>query len=317
MPDVVRPTTIMVPVYGDLPSLKDCLDSLIEHVDTGKHKVMLVNDCGPDADEIESYLKKTIEDIKGFSYFRNPENLGFVGACNRAVMKLDDTGNDILLLNSDTIVTEGFLEEMSAVLYAKQKNAVVSPRTNNATIATVPLSAARHKDVKAQKSYEIFQRIKPFMPRYSEVPVGHGFCMLIKRSVIDEYGLFDAAFGRGYGEEVDFCMRIKQEGYKCILSNRAYVFHLEAKSFTHATKAELLSQNSQIIKQRYPNYSETIQNYIEKALKKETEALNKAGIKPYELESDTLKRLVKRNQSIHRFARKIYKVGKKLMKFRR
>ena len=51
-----HPVTIVVPVYGDWPSLSDCIDSLKKNVDTHLHTVLLVNDCGPEANEIEKNI---------------------------------------------------------------------------------------------------------------------------------------------------------------------------------------------------------------------------------------------------------------------
>ena len=93
-------TTIIVPVYGDWPSLKDCIESLKQYVD-GRNKVILVNDCSPDVEIIEKNIKRAINGHKNFRYYRNKKNLGFVRSCNNAVLKLDKTNNDIMLLNSD------------------------------------------------------------------------------------------------------------------------------------------------------------------------------------------------------------------------
>lgn len=260
--------TIVVPVYADWPSLKDCLDSLKQFVNAS-HNIILVNDCGPEADLMERKIIAAIEGHHNFTYFRNTKNLGFGETCNRAVMELDTTDNDVLLLNSDTKVTEGFLEEMLGVLYASDKIGTVSPRTNNATIATVPLSSMQIKGIEPEKSYKIFQKLQQKLPRYSVVPTAHGFCMLLRRSLIKKYGLFDEVFGKGYGEEVDFCQRIKKHGYLSVLANRAYVYHLEARSFSLATKQRLIAEHSQIINRRYPTYSQAVREYIKEALFRE------------------------------------------------
>ncbi|HVX58776.1 MAG TPA: glycosyltransferase family 2 protein [Candidatus Saccharimonadales bacterium] len=297
-----RAITIVIPVYADWPSLKNCLAALKETVDLSRDKVMLVNDNGPEADEIEKNIEKFITGTKGFSYYRNPKNLGFVGTCNRAVQELDKSGNDVLLLNSDTKPTVGWLDEMRAVLALSSKHGVVSPRSNNATITTVPLSSASQKGIEPEKSYEVFKKISLKLPRFNIVPVGHGFCMLIRREPIDEYGLFDKIFGKGYGEEVDFCQRIRAHGYQSVLANRAYVFHLEARSFTHATKAQLLEKNNEIIWSRYPNYRQDVRDYMSSAVDRESEIERRAGVAS---PASRLKRLVKKNPVAHGVARKI------------
>lgn len=298
----MKRVTIVVPVYGDWPSLAACITSLRKHVDTAQHRVLFINDCGPKVELMERNLKRAIKGTP-FLYFRNKKNLGFVGTCNRAAEELDKTKNDVLLLNSDTQVTEGFVDELVAVLYASDRHGAVSPRSNNATLATVPLSAAAQKGIAMERSYQLFLRLKTKLPRYHEVPVAHGFCMLIRRSLIAKYGLFDTVFGRGYGEEVDFCLRIKKHGFVSVLANRAYVFHLEARSFTGVTKAKLLAKNNKIIWKRYPGYRQAVQDYMDEAQLREARALaSPAGrLNP----APVLKKLVKRNARLYKLARKL------------
>jgi GT2 family glycosyltransferase len=202
---------------------------------------------------------------------------------------LDKTKNDIMLLNSDTKVTEGFLEEMAEVLYAEEKIGAVSPRSNNATLATVPLSAAPDKGIEAKDSFDIFLKLRSKLPRYTEVPTVHGFCMLTRRSLIKELGLFDEIYGRGYGEENDYCMRIRKNGYKSVLANRAYVFHMEARSFTFGKKEELLAINRKILDERYPDYTQLIRNYMKSEVEIENHIESELGIKKYK--HNTLKKI--------------------------
>lgn len=266
--------TIIVPVYGDWPSLKDCIVSLTKHVDTTTHKVIFINDCGPQVELMEKNIKSLISGKKGFRYYKNDKNLGFVGTCNRAVSEVDNSSNDVLLLNSDTKVTAGFIEEMLSLLHSDQMIGTVSPRSNNATICTLPISAIREKGVGPEKAYKLFKRFSKRLPRYSEAPTAHGFCILIKRKLIKKYGLFDTVFGKGYGEEVDFCQRIAQHGYKNIIAHHAFVFHQEARSFSLEAKSKLVENSSKIINNRYPNYKSEVTEYI----KKETEYERSVGL---------------------------------------
>ncbi len=302
--------TIVVPIYGDWPSLKECIESLINYVDLSKHQLLLVNDCGPEVDAIEKSIKSLVSNIANIQYERNPKNLGFVGTCNRAVEVLDKTSNDVLLLNSDTKVTPGFLDELQAVLYESPKNGAVTPRSNNATLATIPLSAAPQKGIAPEDAFAIFLRIRDKLPRSTVVPVAHGFCMLIRRDLIVKYGLFDKAFGKGYGEEVDFCQRIRKDGYRCLLANRAFVFHLEARSFSLETKAKLLETNNKIIWQRYPHYREEVREYMQQATKSETALEKSAGVvKGYGIK-DYVKSMIRKNKHAHRVARRLRRTGK-------
>ena len=190
-----RNVTVVIPVYGDWKSLQVCIFSLQKYLPAG-NSVLLINDCGPEVDFIEKKIINNISDLD-YKYYRNDENLGFIKTCNRAVYELDKTKNDILLLNSDTKVTEGVLEDMIKVLYRSKDIASVSPRSNNATVFSIPFEAATDYNYPPQKSYDIYKKIRDKLPEVYETPTTHGFCMLIKRSVINKYGLFDEIYGKG------------------------------------------------------------------------------------------------------------------------
>lgn len=259
-----HPVTVVVPVYGDLPSLLDCVNSLKQNVDQSVHRVLLVNDDGPEADLIETAVLSAIDGEPGFAYARNEVNLGFVGNCNRAVLERDASDNDILLLNSDTITTPGFIEELSAVLHSDPRHGAVCPRSNNATIASLPYklrdpSVGRTID----RTAAVHQAVKELLPRFSVAPVAMGFCILMRRELIAEYGLFDEVFAPGYGEENDFCLRIGSHGYVSLIAHHALVFHAGGKSFIGARRESLRSSHEGILVERYPHYPAAVRTYLD------------------------------------------------------
>uniref|UniRef100_N2ARY2 Glycosyltransferase 2-like domain-containing protein n=1 Tax=Eubacterium plexicaudatum ASF492 TaxID=1235802 RepID=N2ARY2_9FIRM len=260
----MKNATIIVPVYKDWDSLKICINSLKKNVDA-RHKVLFVNDKGPAWHDMEGKIKKSIAGCPNFSYFVNKQNMGFVKTCNRAVYELDQTGNDILLLNSDTQVTDGFLEEMLEVLYACEKHGVVCPRSNQATILTIPVKNNIGRALEAEASYSVFRQVSPLLPRFSVIPTGVGFAILIKRELVERFGLFDEAYSPGYNEENDFCMRINQYGYSAVMANRAYVYHFESKSFG-AGKYEIDSRNHKMLIEKYPYYDAAVDGYFKHSM---------------------------------------------------
>lgn len=256
--------TVVVPIYGHWESLKSCLDSLIQFAPAEVFDILLVNDCGPEADEIEAKVLKTIRQHAKFRYERNLENLGFVKTCNRAVFELDTTNNDILLLNSDTQITEGALLEMREVLNSAEHHGVVCPRSNDATIASLPflkVSPGTYNTIERTK--EVFNALYKDLPRYYISPVSVGFCFLTKRTLIQNYGLFDEIFGRGYNEENDYCIRINELGFSSLIANHALVFHVGGASFGAEIKSELDAINGKILNERYPYYPHGVAQFIE------------------------------------------------------
>ncbi len=253
---------IIVPVYDDWNSLRQNIAALKKYYTSSDvFEIYYVNDCGPRADLLEGRIKKAVAGIDNFHYSRNKKNLGFVKNCNNAVFKIAKNKNaDILLLNSDAIITQGFAEEMIDVLHSQEDICAVSPRGNNATVWSVPTDGSlAHRP---NKSYSQWLKLKEIIPSKYISPTIHGFCVLIRRNVIDDIGLFDEAYGRGYGEENDFSMRARKAGWKCAIANHAFVFHHGSRSFGVKNMSDLSSKNSKILLKRYPDYSKLVAKYV-------------------------------------------------------
>jgi GT2 family glycosyltransferase len=257
------PVTIVVPIYGDLPTLTSCIESVKHNVDLKRNCVLLINDCGPDADFIEASALAQIEGYGSIRYERNERNLGFVDTCNRAVTELDTTDNDILLLNSDTVTTPGFLKEMSAVLHLSPLHGIICPRSNNAFFASFPFAvrdpSSRHKFA---RTAEVHAALSGTIRRYTIAPRVQGFCFLVRRELITQHGLFDGVFSPGYFEESDFCMRMNEFGYLSIVANRAMVFHFGSRSFEGVMDPSSMSAHEKEFNRRHPSYWGAYQNYL-------------------------------------------------------
>ncbi|MDO9396277.1 MAG: glycosyltransferase, partial [Herbiconiux sp.] len=260
------PATIVVPIYGDLESLEACILSLIEHGELDRNRALLVNDCGPQADLIEARVLELIDGVAGIVYARNERNLGFGATCNRAVTELDDTGNDVLLLNSDAVLTAGAVRELQTVLHLAEKHGVVCPRSNNATIASFPfmprpLRGPHH----VEHSLRRYATLVDELPRYTVAPVALGFCFLVRRSLIENFGLFDEIYSPGYGEENDFCFRVNAYGYSSVFANHSYVIHEGSRSFRESAHDpdELHVRNELVLHERYPHFEGAVQEYLE------------------------------------------------------
>lgn len=251
--------TIVIPVYGKPELFERALGSVIEHGNIEKNKLIVVNDCGPSSQLISEIARTAMLVFPNIEYYENDTNLGFVSTCNRAVFELDNTANDVLLLNSDAELTAHALEEMQSVLALSSRHACVAPRTNEGTIATVPFYSKRQKS--REELFQLFHEQKSFLPRYSITPVSPGFCILIRRELIREHGLFDNVFSPGYEEENDFCMRVNALGFSAVLANHAFVFHEAGQSFG-GRREKLAQHHSQLLNRRFPFFPQLVENYI-------------------------------------------------------
>ena len=245
-----RAVTVVIPIFNHAEGTLRCIESCKEHIDP-RHTVLLLNDASTDP-TLEDRILHSIKGFPSFRYERNAENLGFVKSCNRAVFELDTTDHDILLLNSDTVVTPGFLEEMIACLHADDTHAVCCPHSDDATLLTFPRLFCDF--IPKEERYALWRTVHHRLPPFSALPTGVGFCMLIRRSVIRHYGLFDEVYGHGYNEENDFCARIAKDGWKILVAHHAFVCHDVHGSFQKEKAAQLHEKNKAILNERYPEF---------------------------------------------------------------
>ncbi len=258
---------VVVPFYKKEELVAQIFESLNRVSDELRElnaEVFFYNDS-PDYDPLRSALAACRFDDNEvrFRVVENEANLGFIGTCNRAFADAKAIRADIVLLNSDTIVFPGALNEMLKVARLDPMIGFVAPRSNNATLATLPHSSL-DADTPAQDGYADFVRCSPALPRFSYVPTVVGFCLLIKWAVFSELGFFDPVYGLGYNEENDLVMRGSRCGYCAVLANHAFVWHQGEQSFAQSAdaKAAREAKNAPILHSRYPEYLPLIHRYF-------------------------------------------------------
>ncbi len=251
---------IAVPFYKNEELVAPLLESLFAcagDLAAINAEVVLFNDSpgyAPLAEALEAILPKARAAFV-CRLVVNEVNLGFGGTMNRAVADAVARQQDLLLLNSDTVVYPGAFPEMLRVAARDPMIGFVSPRSDNATLASLPV-AHRAGDEDAAFAVAPYAALAARLPVFSYVPTAVGFCMLIRWQILAEFGGFDSIFGAGYNEENDLVMRAGRCGYRAVLANRAFVRHLGEKSFSTAgeTKSELDVRNGAILDARYPEY---------------------------------------------------------------
>ena len=252
-------TTVVVPIYNGFTDLVGCLSSLLSSREANRHRfaILLIDDASTDP-RVAAYLDKLRAcRLEGLRMLSNRDNLGFVGTVNRG---MSATFGDVVLLNSDTIVHGDWLDRLQAA--AEDRVATVTPMSNNATLASYPIINAENQIDTAEvgRLDRAFARLH--RGRRVKVPTGVGFCLYIAREAIDAVGLFDvAAFGRGYGEENDFCLRAEAAGFRNVVACDAFVAHIGGSSFG-AEKEALVENAQRTLAERYPRYAQSIEDFF-------------------------------------------------------
>lgn len=224
---------VILPVRGAPGELRRCLDALLRHTDLREHRLIVVDDAGSDA-EVAAHLGRLGERTDlSIDILRNKVRVGFVGSVNAGMRR---STRDVILLNSDTEVTPGWVEKMQAAAYSAPEVATVTPFSNDATICSLPVPL-EHNEIPAGHDVDSFGALIEAVSvrEYPRLPTGVGMCLLIKREALDRLGLFDeSAFGLGYGEENEFCFRALQEGWVHVLDDATFIYHAGGRSFQEA-----------------------------------------------------------------------------------
>lgn len=251
---------VIVPVYGAPEELRRCLHSVIAHTDLARHRLLVVFD-GPQDDQVEAVWEHLpVPTGKNVEIDRRPIRSGFVASVNHGIAR---SKRDVVLLNSDAVVTSGWLEKLSATAVSRSDVASVTPWSNNATLCSIPFFLADNLLPTGYGVDEFGALVtKLSLRRRPEIPTGVGVCLFMRRSVIEEIGPFDEqAFGFGYGEESDWCARASARGYVHLLEDSTFVFHLGQGSFG-SSRAARVKKAHRVMRRRHPSYLPQIAEFM-------------------------------------------------------
>lgn len=257
-------------VYNGRDFVPTCLESAaglrVGHRDVD---VLVLDDCSPQpgwSDELEDHCARL-----GLQYYRSPRNLGIPRNMNLALLRAVAGGYDhVLLLNSDVVLPMNLVNAMIRVVESNTGIGSVTAWSNSASAFSIPndddTGMLRRQDVVDWVSVE-FERL--FGSFALDIPTGVGFCLLIPVPVIQHVGLFDPLFGRGYCEEVDWCLRSRARGYRAVLAPSTFVYHMGSGTTVEAGllagKETTVRAHEDIVDLRYPWYRGDLDAFAEAA----------------------------------------------------
>lgn len=251
-------TDILVPIYNNLDLLQALLKD-IEQKTASPYRLILVDDASPDR-AVNEFLHRYAENHDKVVHLRNAANVGFVGACNAGFALAE---NHVALLNTDIRLPRGWLERLMAPIEKSTDIATTTPFTNAGTLCSFPNIPEDNRpflnlDVDATDAG--FARLTATA---LSVPTGVGFCMGIRRELLDgEFTFDEEQFGRGYCEENDFCQKAAAKGFRNVHVTNLYVEHLHGASFGSEEKRELIASNLRALDRRWPEYHREVASYL-------------------------------------------------------
>ena len=246
-------------VYNGEEFVGPCIESLAA-LDPGEFEVdiLVLDDASPAPGWSERC--RSAAERKGFGYYRTPRNLGIPRNMNLGMLRAVDAGYDaVILLNSDTVLPRNLVPTLVRPLIDDPSISSTTAWSNNVSIYSLPNELPDRLGARPELVSWISEQLDlEFCGQIIPVPSGVGFCMALPTSAIDRVGLMDPLFGRGYSEEIDWCLRSHSEGFSSVLVPSCFVYH----AGSGITRAEgmvgqgdhIVHAHQSIIDHRHPHY---------------------------------------------------------------
>lgn len=232
-------TSIIILTYNGLVYSKKCIESIRKYTE-GDYEIIVVDNNSTDG--TRNWLKMQ-KDIK---VIYNRDNLGYPKGCNKGICLAN--GDDILLLNNDTILTPNWLKNLRICLYSNKKIGAVGPVTNkcsNGQSINIKCNSINGM-LKWCERYNISNYNK-----WKEKNKLIGFCFLVKREVVNKIGFLDERFSPGNYEDDDYSIRIRKAGYKLVLCEDTFIYHYGGISFSKCDYLKLLQINKDKFREKW------------------------------------------------------------------
>lgn len=243
----IEAVDIIIPIYNAYEELQKCLWSVELYTDLTKHRLILIDDASTDMRVVA--LLRTLEEHHVVLYGEN--NCGFASSVNKGIEYSD---RDVVLLHSDTQVTEKWLEKIQQCAFCDDSTGTVTPYTNYGEQVSITKFLKTRQELSGV-SVERYAKIVAWCSskQYPRIPSGDAFCLYIKRELFNAIGYFrETQCPKGYGSEQDFCYRAKQLGYGHALCDDAFIYHKGNGSFCMADRDDFRELMQGFLKEKYP-----------------------------------------------------------------
>ncbi len=220
-----RLTSIIIPCHGQLAYTELCVESLFGGTPEA-FELILVDNGSPDDTRV--WAEQQARNDPRVHVLPLGENLGFARGVNAGLAAA--RGSEVLVLNNDAVVTQGWLSRLRAALDASPRTGIVGPMCNYLDgpqlIPEVPYD-------------DDLDDMVLFAERWAEEHAGQresahrivGFCMLVRSELVNEIGGFDPRFGNGNFEDDDFCLRALLAGWDLVIARDCFVHHFGSRTF--------------------------------------------------------------------------------------
>lgn len=234
-------TSIIIPTYNALPLLRSCVESIRAYTPL-PYEIIVVDNASSDG--TDAYCR-----ANRITFISLPENRGFPSACNLGLLLA--SGDELLLLNNDVVVSHRWLTNLKRSLYSAPEVGIVGPVTNYAS-GRQQVKTDYESLLDFHKAAEITNRSNP--QKWLETKRLVGLCFLFKRELLTSVGLLDERYSPGHYEDDDYCYRARLKGYRLLIAGDCLVHHEGSASFKqvyHTGLQDLVERNRKLFMNKW------------------------------------------------------------------
>ena len=234
--------SVVVLTYNNLALTQACLDSLVTHSHYPNLEIIVVDNHS--SDETPAFLTDWAKGHPDRIVILNPDNKGFAAGNNVGLAAA--SGDYLVILNNDTVVTAGWVKGLLRHLRDNQNIGIIGPITNNiGNEAKVSTRYNLIEDMHVESAELTYGR----MGESFEINTLAFFCVMFPRTTYARIGGLCEEYGLGFFEDDDYCRRVQQLGLRAFCAEDVFVHHHLSASFNQlgAQKKRVLFEKNKAL----------------------------------------------------------------------
>jgi GT2 family glycosyltransferase len=252
------PVVIAIPNWNRVDLLRRCIESILAKTDYARFRICVYEQGSTDGSrEYLQSLAPHVDAVLG------DENIGFVDANNALIRRYAKW--DVVFLNNDTEVTDGWLERLVETAYRANNIGMVGPKLIYKDGRLQEAGSQVFRDGSARAYGKYADQADPMFNQLREVDYCSAACLYAKRKVLDCVGGFDTRYSPAYYEDTDLAFAVREAGFKVLYEPRSTVIHHEystsggtAFERMEANRTKFLEKWAEPLKRQQRNFWEAL-----------------------------------------------------------
>lgn len=240
--------SIIIVTYNNLEYNRLCLENIISKTDYPNYEIIVVDNNSSDG--TPDYLKNMEQRYSFIKIILNNENIGFAKANNQGIK--NSTGDYIVFLNNDTVVTKGWLTKFVNYLDKYPEIGLIGPVTNSCG-----------NEAQIDTDYNNLDNMNSFAYQYTidhegiffDIRMLAFYCTAMRKEILDKVGLLDEEYGIGMFEDDDYSHRVKLQGYRIVCAEDIFIHHYGQGAFKKLIDTgkyyELFNRNRNLFEKKW------------------------------------------------------------------